>query len=75
MPLPTGYNDLLRRLRDERADDQAVVRRLRDGGLPPVAAARALADLHAIPLGAAERRVHATGVWSDLDDNPIGYGT
>jgi len=73
MPLPIGYTALVQRLRADAgagvgAPEKTVVEQLRAGGLPLIASVRAVSDIYAIPLGAAEQRVLATGVWSDVTD-------
>jgi len=71
MPLPPGYTALVQRLAADAGagtPEKAVVERLRAGGLPLIASVRAVSDIYAIPLGAAEQRVLATGVWSDVTD-------
>ena len=77
MPLPTGYADLVQQGSAEMragATETAVLRRLRDGGLQLLPSARALCDIYGIDLGEAQRRIDASGVWSDVRDDRAPFG-
>jgi hypothetical protein len=77
MPLPTGYADLVQHASAEAregATETAVLRRLRDGGLQLLPSARALCDIYDIDLGEAQRRIDASGVWSDVRDDRAPFG-